>query len=432
MKRILVVILVLSFTTLSAQQGVKQQEIDTVTYRQWQQKDWHNLIQTGKQAQAEGIDFMLLNYRMGIAYYHLKKYLKAIPYFEKVYDEQPQGSVLKEYLYYAYLFSDRLNDARILTENMPPELLKKIQIKAKNTLVEAVTIDAKYDFDLDNIYKANAGENVLQTSTDKQTWESVGLKHLIGKRWTLYHAFSYLTTHNRIQTDGYEFPLHYNEDIRQFEYYALVNYHYKNAWDFMLSGHLITLDLKAPNPDYDSGDPQSDSLLYDLQRQSLLVLVGVRKSIDIYRLFLTYSVSNIGGEKQMQPELGAGVYPFANNRLYLETKLTGLFDNTTDKPTWAVTENITWRPATKMLVNTFVSYGSLRHYHDYNGLIVYNDNDRSLWRAGINLSYAIAGKLWLSILYKQNMKVNTFFVNYNENKLKYMKKLINLGVFYQL
>ena len=432
MKRILVVILVLNFATLSAQQLTKQQEVDAVTYRQWQQKDWQNLIKTGKKTQAKGIDFLLLDYRMGIAYYHLKKYLKAIPYFEKVYDEQPQDTVLQEYIYYAYLFSDRVHDAKILSKNMPPELLKKLQLKAKNPVVDAISVNTKYDFTLDNVYQPKSGEYVDQTSAGRQSWQSIGLQHLIGKRWTFNHSFSYLTTRNRVQTVTYPLPDHYEEDIRQFEYYAIVNYHSKKTWDLMLGGHLIALNLKAPNPDYNSSDPQSSVLLYDLQRQSFLAIAGVSKAWDIYRFFLSYSISNIGGEQQMQAETGAGIYPFANNRLYLETKLTGLLDNVSNKLAWAVTESVSWRPTSKIFVNAFGSFGSLRHYHDYNGLIVYNDNDQSLWRTGINLSYAITGKLWLSVLYKQNMKVNTFWVNYNENELKYMKKLINLGVLFQL
>ena len=431
MKRILVVILVMSVASIPAQEMTKLKEIDAVTYRQWQQKDWQNLIRTGQKAQAEGIDFLLLDYRMGIAYYQLKKYLKAIPYFEKVYYEQPQNIVLQEYLYYAYLFSDRIYDAGILIKNMPVELLQKLHLKAKNHLIDAVSFNIKYDFNLDNIYHPESGESVIQTSADRQSWQSIGLQHSIGKRWTLYHTFSYLTTRNRIQTDSSVFPRHYYEDIRQFEYYVLINFHYKNAWDLMLGGHLVALNLEAPNPDYDSNNPQSSTFLYDLQRQSFLGIAGIGKGIDIYRFFLTYSISDIGGEKQMQTEFGAGIYPFANNRLYLETKLTGLFDNMSDRPDRAVTENISWRPTAKIFVNIFGSYGSLRHYHDYNGLIIFNDNDRSLWRAGISLSYAVNGKLWLSFLYKQNMKENTFLINNSENEFKYLKKLVNLGVLYQ-
>ena len=431
MKRIWIVILVSSFVTLSAQQVTKQKEVDAVTYRQWQQKDWQNLIITGKKAQAENIDFSLLDYRMGIAYYHLKKYLKAIPFFEKVYLKQPQDTVLQEYLYYSYLFSDRLNEARITTRNMPENLRRKLHLKSKKSLIDALYFNAKYDFALDNVYPAKTNEQVLQNSPDIQSWQSIGLQHTISKHLTLYHSFSYLTTQNRIQTNEVSFPQKYNEDIRQFEYYALANYHYKNTWNLMLGGHLIALNLEATNPDYDSSNPQSKRFLYIKHRQSFLIVAGVNKSYDIYRFFLSYSISNIGSEKQIQPELGTGVYPFANNRLYLETKLTGLLDNTTDKPAWAVTESITWRPGAKMLVNAFGSYGSLRHYHEYIGLIVFNDNDRSLWRTGINLSYALTEKLWLSVLYKQNLKMNTFYVDNRKNNLRYFKKMFNLGVFYE-
>ena len=110
------ILLVLNIAVFSlfiqSQETISYPIVNIETYNLYLKSDWSALIKTGKRALKNNIDFYYLQVRMGIAYYELKKYRKAIPYFENARKQNSDDELIKEYLYYSYLFSGRVDDAR--------------------------------------------------------------------------------------------------------------------------------------------------------------------------------------------------------------------------------------------------------------------------------------------------------------------------------
>ena len=92
---------------------------------------------------------------MGIAYYELKNYRKAIPLFEKIIKQTPEDITAIEYLYYSYLLSGRKEDARILTLKFNSEMRDKLNVY-NNELIDAVTSEYSIAFpDYNNLSPDN-------------------------------------------------------------------------------------------------------------------------------------------------------------------------------------------------------------------------------------------------------------------------------------
>ena len=78
---ILLLFFLISFSAV-AQEKMSAPSVDNISYEQYLKKDWEALIKTGKKSLKYDVDFYYLQVRMGIAYYELKRYPKAVKYFE--------------------------------------------------------------------------------------------------------------------------------------------------------------------------------------------------------------------------------------------------------------------------------------------------------------------------------------------------------------
>ena len=102
-KKIVLIYTLLIFSiSITAQKEISHTEIDKKTYSQYIQSNWKELIKTGKLSLKNEVDFYYLQVRMGIAYYELKKYRKAIPYLERSRKLSVDNELSAEYLYYSY------------------------------------------------------------------------------------------------------------------------------------------------------------------------------------------------------------------------------------------------------------------------------------------------------------------------------------------
>ncbi len=144
-KKIVILYTFLIFSiNLVAQEESSYLTVDKETYSQYLQANWKELIKTGKLSLKNEVDFYYLQVRMGIAYYELKKYRNAIPYFENARKQNTENELVNEYLYYSYLFSGRSFDARKLSGTFTDKLKTKLGIKVK-PIISALNIDLRQE-----------------------------------------------------------------------------------------------------------------------------------------------------------------------------------------------------------------------------------------------------------------------------------------------
>ena len=172
----LVIFLYLAITRLQAQNATDYIKIDKQTYDAFTKKDWKQVTDIGKEALTEGVDYYFLRYRLGVAFYEQKQYRAAIAHFEKALIFNQFDEVSKEYLYYAYLSSERFSDAEKLSKTMRKDTQKRLKIKPAPFLSTVIT---------EGGIKAPSFD-----SLKGMTFLSVGLGHRIGDVATAFHNFS--------------------------------------------------------------------------------------------------------------------------------------------------------------------------------------------------------------------------------------------------
>ena len=102
-KTYIFIILVFSTTTgLFAQNKLNFKAVNDKTYSLFLEKNWDQLIELGTTSLNQGLDFYYLYYRLGIAYFHKKNYIKAIEHFDNALVFNDSDPYLLEYKYYSF------------------------------------------------------------------------------------------------------------------------------------------------------------------------------------------------------------------------------------------------------------------------------------------------------------------------------------------
>lgn len=86
-----------NFVVYAQQPDYKQ--VDEKTYQQFMAGEWQNLADYGENAYEEGLDYFYLNLRVGIAFYQLRNYEKALDFLKRAYEQNPDDPYLQDYYY---------------------------------------------------------------------------------------------------------------------------------------------------------------------------------------------------------------------------------------------------------------------------------------------------------------------------------------------
>lgn len=109
-------------------QSLSYAQSDRETYSLYMQGKWEELIEKGKQALKNRIDYYYLRVRMGVAYYYLGKYKLAIRHLRKAYNTNPDDPFVNQYLAYSYLAMGDLERAYSHFKRLPEHVRSKIPL----------------------------------------------------------------------------------------------------------------------------------------------------------------------------------------------------------------------------------------------------------------------------------------------------------------
>jgi hypothetical protein len=203
--------------SIQAQSGYDFISVESNTLDLFLKKQWQSLEEYGKLALENGIDYYALRYRIGVAQYEQKKYWESARNFEAALDFNNADFWSLEYLYFAYLFTDRDESARALADKMPTELVDKIDIQKIKPL--------------DFIYAEGGFKtSTLPDSVYGLNYVSVGIGQQLGYRLKLFHSISGL---------GLSEP---EPDFRQLEYYLKGDWYLGNGYTLIPAVHLVSFD----------------------------------------------------------------------------------------------------------------------------------------------------------------------------------------------
>ncbi len=222
MKRPLVILLLFAVSTGWSQTTLKY--YDSLTYRQYTDGRYQELLSSGREALNNGYDYYYLRMRLGIAAYELKKFGEAVPHFKKALN-MSLDATSAEYYYYSLLYSGRADEARIfLCSNR--ELLASIPGSCTDILSGTF---------VEGGLKWSDGK---VREIGKINFVHAGLQHLLHPRWAVYQG--YTRTHQELYSFTYgsggmgpgagpggsndSVEYRKNTSVNQNEYYVRVSY----------------------------------------------------------------------------------------------------------------------------------------------------------------------------------------------------------------
>jgi hypothetical protein len=458
MKNNLICLLVLlaAFTGTSSMAAESDFEtVDLLTYRYYQEKKWDSVIIIGKQALRQDIDFYYLRVRMGIAFFEKQQYFPAATHLKKARQFNSEDPVIANYLYYAYFYSNRLEEADLMQSSMTPEARHKAMLE--HGVIQEVHIEGGYVFSSDktpaNLSTLMEHDSIYgeQDLYGNNSYSNLGLKLRVSKRVSFSLAYNYLNfnktkyiqygrgeaqldsiSNNAFSRDyfySYPWKIHdtaFKYNVVQHEGYFSASVIGPGRIKIAPAVHLIHVSYPVIEAGFRT-DSISDTAYYlyadssyhmfrypsieysfnanDTSFNNWVVSLGLSKTIGIFNIGIQGSWSNLNHKKQKQLGVSLTYFPLGNLNFYGTTSLTGFFQGK-DKRLF-VSQVLGAKITPWMWGEANFYLGNYTNANIFNGAIVYNNSDIIDYRAGATLVFFVGKHLQLSLIYQYFRKEST-------------------------
>lgn len=422
--------------------------VETTTLRLYNEKKWDSLIITGKSALRNDIDYFFLRLRLGFAYFEKGQYFPASDHFRKAVQFNSTDPTATSMLYYAYLYSNRKEEAVSVLSNLSPEAREKIEEHAP--VVEHATIAGGYTFSSDEALKTNPelmGSDSLYGEEDlygDNLYTSASAKFNLTNRISLTAAYTYLNFNKTryIQYTSMEdrlekiadsswgknyiwsfnletYDTNFRYRVSQHEAYLGATVVLPQGFRIMPAFHLVNVGYTRVDVSqefvtvadtgyyvsYDSSWHTFDFVRTryrftqkDTSFNNYLVSLMVTKDFGIFNAGLTGSWSNLNGGTQYQAGLSLTYYPLGNLDFYGTTTATGFFAKRDKRLLLSQVLGAKITPWCWAEGNFY--YGDFTNANIANGAIVYNNSDLINFRAGARALFLVGKHLRLSLIYQ--------------------------------
>lgn len=400
----LIIVLLLSVLSVAGQGSA---DIDRRTYALYQEGKWKELTDYYRQkVDPEKVDFYYLRMRVGIAWYELENYVKAIPHFEKA-QALNNTPLVKEYLYYSYLYTSQQRKAGEVYENMSDAARQKID-HPERKFFESIT--AEYGRNFSDAYDKNAGTDFSGEAniygeapfTGNTGYWYFGMQHGLGDGLSLNHGISGFNISNTmkfyIPGNAMEVPF----DIRQHDYYLDLSYQFKGSSSLSVVMHAMWVDYDMPYLSYNGSAYRlettavelSDYLLYGQWQQRFGHLTST----------LGMSFSSINNTHQQQADLTLSAWPLGNRSLVPSVKVS--YYRQQESPTaqaqqeWLITPSLTATLTPKLWLSGSITFGDIYQYHENKAFVIYNNPDKISRKISATAGYSLNNKVAFNLSYR--------------------------------
>ncbi len=407
-------------------------DVDAITYQYYLKGDWPNLIKKGEAALKNGIDFYFLKVRMGIAYYHLKKYRKAAKFLENAYAADIKNQLVAEYLYYAYLFGGRAMDAYRIADAFNIKLKQKIGFDQSN-LFDAIGLDYKVEL-IDDYASTDETGDLEQNVITENTYFGADFQNYYGAGNLFYMHLGKLNRNYTIYTSQNGIPEIIPDQLTQYQIY--LSHYSQVSKGFNLSFAFNWLLLKTENESVVRiGRGGRTGIVVNTNLSSEFIgFAGLRKDIGNFKFGLTSSVSNFNDNWQIIPGFESIWYPLSNTNLYLTLNSLYKFEYN-ENDTWQ--DDFIFKTAAgfkvgPVYIEPSYTYGDLYNFVEADGLIAYNDSEMISNRYELSLySYLVKGRLKLFLKGQQYDKTNFYQLNNINKKKTFTNQSIITGILWK-
>jgi hypothetical protein len=439
-----------TFFTLPAGAATKLDfaTVDQLTYRCYMEKKWDSVILVGKQAIRQNIDFYYLRARMGIAFYEKEDYFPAVTHLQKARQFNADDPVIANYLYYSYLYTNRVEEAGLLKPDINKGM-RPSEVHAEGgytissdrapdnlaTLMGSDSIYGEQDLYGNNYYGNLAlkmkisnriglslSYNYLNFTKTKYIQYGRGEQHLESVKDTVWDPIYSGQIYN------YSYPwvvydTSFTYQVKQQEFYAGVTLAPGAGFRIMPAFHFLHVAYTATNPSYrfdtvqypsyyttydDSLYTTPDTLLaYSFPQQdtsfnNYVAALAVTKYFGLFNIGLSGSWSNLNGKTQKQLGISLTYFPLGNLNFYGTTTATGFFQKNAKRLLLSQVLGVKITPWMWGEANFY--YGDYTNANIFNGSIVYNNSDIIDYRGGATLLFLAGKHLQFSLIYQYSRK----------------------------
>lgn len=309
-------ILVLIFISISIL-GYSQTDfisLDKQSYDYYLKGDYKNLKQTAKKQFELGMDYYYLRMRLGILAYNNQRYASAYMHFQKALTFNNSDTIIREYIYYSYLFAGRKADANIYLEstnyNQKNMHLKSLESGGFSNFYSGLN----YTTNDATLYTSNpltyeAIENSLSVYAGFETYFNSKTKLNLG--YTNFRKTG--TFYSSTNTTG-EY-----RTFKQNQVYGKLGILTYPGFEFFGYGHIAFYTKESAQTTF--GGRRSSAQIFTESTFGL----GLTKNLWKLRFSGNSSFSKFGGSNQLRGEASITYLPFGNLNLYTTT--SGMYQN---------------------------------------------------------------------------------------------------------
>ena len=423
-----------------SQESMTFKYADSLTYRLYLDKNWSELIRTGRDAIETGHDYYYMRMRLGIAYYEMHNYGMSTIHFKKALVFNTSDPVALEYLFYSYYLSGRNYEAWAVVSRLYRENRERILAESgiqKNSLT------------IETFYSNAATEEIISQSDEYFSNHEAGSQivtrqfinnaiyatHIIGKNTAYFHAYTNLIKDNYLHFfDGSYTVDMPDQRVVQNQYYGNFNFFFSSGWSVGPSFHFLTSTYPMVTINYYGMNPFSTT--YSVRTNGFAGGLRITKSGGFVTIYGETGFSSLNYSRQIQGTLSLMIYPAGNRNIYLGGKfsvVTGV--EKSDSDLRLVTGFLAGFSIRNRVWFEFSGLtGEMKNYTDNNGLIVNNSTDilTGKYNANVIVPFYKAG---ISLFAGAGISSNTSeFIpadgvnSYDSNKLDYNTYILTGGI----
>jgi hypothetical protein len=374
--------------------------VEEISYNLYLSKEWQKLAAYCQKTADEGTDYYYLRLRAGIAYFEMQKYRAAAEQFQRAIEFNSEEDLAKEYLYYSYLYTERVEEARKLTRSFSAALSEKLQSNKKSPLI--------------SVLMESGFKRTEHPSFQNALFTQAGLSHSVFRRLSLFHLVNYF--------DQKEARF----KVQQMQYYLRAIVPLKNNIQISVAGHFIkinedisqlvtvnttgTIQSQPPPPGAPPPPPTQTvnikttrEVFTPQQSFSSVFALSVTKQSKLASASFGLLTASLDTAMQFQANAGLVLYPLLHNRFYIGANV---YFHSENKSAFsrALSPYMTVRPFKCLYVNVTYFMNGGNNISEYNAYLFTNSIDYTRQRWTATVSLGLSSNVWLFGTYGYEVK----------------------------
>jgi hypothetical protein len=445
MRKLILLVCLLSCSVViwsQKQIQLKESFVDSASYVYFIQGKHDALVFLTEKALSLGVDSYYLRVRMGVSYFTKNEFYHAVIHLRKARAFYPSDMYTKEFLFYAYVYMENFEEAKLIIAKMPTTFQTAFQklIKRQNSFVvesgyQTTSYANKQDtavFLAKDVSDTSLHGNAIYAESDRMKslqYVQVGMGYPISKRIKGYSGISYVRNNREAHIytrDKLVKDTSHIYALTQYQVYSGLTITLPKQVNLLVGGQYM---YYTQNKLYANYNTITKYKYHDstTARNNFVSNFSLTKSFQKLIPMLSVGVNSIDGVTIMQYSSQVTYLPFGN----FNTSITGGFSLSKDN--YASRKVFFGKLAGKITGNwwydAYFYTGNLKNLTEGNGYVVYNISDKITMKSGLNATYYFNPKMSLGFRYdllKRESTYERYYSTFNATKVKaYSDKYIN-------